>query len=284
MKSFKRISAILLAVLLSFTTFFHMPPLAYAAVDVVGASSVNQGTFTAGEALDNGEVVYIKASDGEVYLADTDLGIPAYGIVKAGSGGSVANGALCVVVRKGRIIGESSLTVNGPVYLTATAGTYDQTGVSTYLQAIGVARNATTIDFDITATFNPAEGRTYMILSYADDNITTAEAAVAMKTAGSSTVTEFEVPWAGSITAVSIITNESRTAGSMIADPTINGTVIGLHATLNNTNADHHSTTQASGTDAFAAGDRVGIKFTSTTDWAPVTADHSVLVVFDAKP
>lgn len=344
--------ALLLTVLFTFTTFFLMPPLAYAVVDVVGVNSVDQGTFTAGEALSNGDIVYIKASDGEVYKADTDLAIPAYGIVKAGSGGSVANGALCVVARKGRIIGESSLTVNGRVYLTATAGTYDQTGVAAYLQPIGNARNATTIDFNIDSTYNPASkfttgdfsgavgidgnfdvntnkfnvtaasgnttvagtfgvtglstlassslsntvitstldvtgditanGGFYFVLSYADDNITTAQAAVAMKNAGSSTVSEIEMPWGGSLTGISINTNESRTAGSMIADPTVNGSVTGLTATLDGTNADHHSSTQAKDTDTFSAGDRIGIKFTSSADWAPVTADHSVTVYVES--
>ena len=54
----------LLAVTLTFSVcFLQMAPGPAWAVDVVGVASTDQATFTAGEALPNGTVVYLKGSD-----------------------------------------------------------------------------------------------------------------------------------------------------------------------------------------------------------------------------
>lgn len=119
------------------------------AVDVVMVNPADELSLLAGEDLSTGDVVYIKAADGKFWKADTDLAIAAWGIVKAGANGSVSSGAIVNVAKRGKIIGESSLTINGDVFLTATAGSYDQTGVAAFNQRLGVATKADEIIFDI---------------------------------------------------------------------------------------------------------------------------------------
>lgn len=105
-------------------------------------------------------------------------------------------------------------------------------------------------------------------------------AAVALNASGPITngVTEIEMPWAGSIVGISVVSNDARTAGTLTVDATINGTVTGLQAVLNGDNTTHHSGVQAIDTDAFAAGDRLGVKITTDSGWLPITADVVVIV------
>jgi hypothetical protein len=109
------------------------------------------------------------------------------------------------------------------------------------------------------------------------DNVAASQSAVALIVAGGSTVDEIEMPWGGSVVGISVLSNESRTADSLTVDATINGSVTGLQAVLDGTNADHHSTTQAKDTDTFNAGDRVGCKITTGGSWTPTSADIIVV-------
>lgn len=112
---------------------------------------------------------------------------------------------------------------------------------------------------------------------FTQDDVADSQSAVALLVAGS-TPTEIEMPWAGSIVGISILSNDSRTAGSCIVDATINGVATGLQAILNASNADHHSAVQAIAVDAFSAGDRIGVDITTDAGWLPVTADIVVVV------
>lgn len=114
--------------------------------------------------------------------------------------------------------------------------------------------------------------------TFFQDNVAANQSAVALIVVGSATVDEIEVPWAGSIVGISVLSNESRSAGSLTVDATINGSVTGLQAVLNASNADHHSATQVKDTDAFAAADRIGIKITTDAGWLPTTADIIVVI------
>lgn len=110
-----------------------------------------------------------------------------------------------------------------------------------------------------------------------------AQAAVAMnvlEVVGGTTilgVTEYVMPFDFEIVGISVTSNEARTAGTLTADATIDGTVTGLQAILDATNTTRDSGTQARGTDAGVAGQRVGVKLT-TASWTPVTADLVVTV------
>lgn len=231
----------------------------------------NSFKVTAGMALTIGNTVYI-ASDGKGYLADTDdaTKLPVAGLVYR----TVASGASVSLIEKGITGGLTSLTPGSKAYLSATAGAVTQTKPKVNPLPIGLALSATRYSID---TSQPSELRGYTI-SFADDNLVTAQTDAAMTTGGSATVSESEFPCAGSIISVTVTANEARTAGTVIVEPTVNGTGTGLQATLDNTDTTHASTTQGILLDTLAAGDRIGIDYTTTIDWAPVSADFFATV------
>lgn len=113
---------------------------------------------------------------------------------------------------------------------------------------------------------------------FEETDVAASQSAAAMKLAVSDTISEIEMPWAGSITGISVLSNASRSADTLTVDATVNGSVTGLQAVLDGTNADHHSAIQTIDTDSFSAGDRIGVKITTGGSWAPVTADIVVVV------
>jgi hypothetical protein len=92
---------------------------------------------------------------------------------------------------------------------------------------------------------------------------------------------EYVLPYAGSIVGIGVASSEARTAGTLTVDATVNGTKSGLTAVLDGTNTQFHTATQAKDTDTFAAGNRLGVKFTTDGTWAPTTADIVVTVVIE---
>jgi hypothetical protein len=74
------------------------------------------------------------------------------------------------------------------------------------------------------------------------------------------------MPVGGSIIGISAITNASLTAGSIVASPTINGTVLSLTATII-VSQDSATTTQKA--IPCVAGNRLGVKITTSGDYAP---------------
>lgn len=134
----------------------------------------------------------------------------------------------------------------------------------------------TQIDLDI------SKGQLVPLL-FTQDAVADAQSAVAMNiletaaTSGSLAVTGYPVPWAFDIVGIAIESNEARTAGTLTVDATINGTVTGLTAVLDGTNTTRHQAKQQREKDRGVAGDRVGVKLT-TSSWTPVTADIAVVV------
>lgn len=116
--------------------------------------------------------------------------------------------------------------------------------------------------------------------SFMQDNVAASQSAVALSVVGPASGIEFEMPWAGSIVGISaqVANAEARTAGTLTVDATVNGSVSGLQAVINGTNAEHHSSTQAKDLDSFNAGDRIGCKITTDAGWLPVSADVIVVV------
>lgn len=114
--------------------------------------------------------------------------------------------------------------------------------------------------------------------NFYQDDVQAAQSAVALNIPGPAVVTEIEMPWDGSIVGISVLTNDSRTADTLTVDATINGSVSGLQAVLDGSNADHHSAIQAIDIDTFSTGDRIGCKITTGGAWTPITADIIVVV------
>jgi hypothetical protein len=88
----------------------------------------------------------------------------------------------------------------------------------------------------------------------------------------------YVIPWDFEIVAISILASTARTAGSIVVDATIDGTVSGLQATLDATNTTSHYLTQPRESDRGLAGSYVGVKLTTVAGWTPVTADVVVAV------
>ncbi len=117
---------------------------------------------------------------------------------------------------------------------------------------------------------------------FKQDNCAAAQSAVPIEIAGQPNLAEIVMPFAGSVVGISVISSEARTAGTLAVDATVNGTATGLQATLDAGNPQSHSATQAKDTDAFNAGDRLGVKITTSADWAPTTADIVVTVIVES--
>lgn len=165
----------------------------------------------------------------------------------------------------------------------ATAGDVTVTGIATTDTLVFVGVFATkasiatfadlTSEFSITATntINNAAGTSTannQLLVIVDRPDQTMDALA---------VTGIPLPWDFEIVGASISSTEARTAGSIVADVTIDGTVTGLQATLDATNTTRDTSTQPRGTDTAVAGSYVGVKLT-TASWTPVTADIAVTV------
>ncbi len=108
----------------------------------------NSYAVTAGEALTIGQTAYIKDSDGKAYKADADGSstYPVAGVVEY----TVSSGASVLIVTRGLLGGQSALTENAPVFISATAGGLTQTATPAYPQAIGNAISITQIDINVT--------------------------------------------------------------------------------------------------------------------------------------
>lgn len=116
---------------------------------------------------------------------------------------------------------------------------------------------------------------------FSQDAAADGQAAVAMNiievAATVLTTTEYVIPWDFEVVGIAVVSDLARTAGSLTADATINGTATGLQAVLDATNTFRDTGTQVRGSDAGVAGDRIGVKLT-TASWTPVTADIVVVV------
>ena len=88
----------------------------------------------------------------------------------------------------------------------------------------------------------------------------------------------YVIPWDFEIVAISVLASTARTAGSVVVDATIDGTVTGLQATLDATNTTSHYLTQPRESDRGLAGSYVGVKLTTGSGWTPITADVVVAV------
>lgn len=125
-------------------------------------------------------------------------------------------------------------------------------------------------------------------LTFGQSDVAASQTAVAMnvievRDAGASAdnvlaVPGYTMPWDFEIVAISVLASTARTAGSLVVDATIDGTVTGLQATLDATNTTSHYVTQPRDSDRGLAGSYVGVKLTTNAGWTPITADVVVAV------
>lgn len=136
------------------------------------------------------------------------------------------------------------------------------------------------LDVDITDRRVMLRGNR-MAFCFYQDNVTASQTDVALNVLGQAGNAAYYMPHYGSITAISVRSNDARTAGTLTVDATIAGTKTGLQAVLDGTNTSYHSAAQAQGTDRFSAGSDIGVKITTDAGWLPETADIVVVIIVE---
>jgi len=86
-------------------------------------------------------------------------------------------------------------------------------------------------------------------------------------------------PADGSVTAIAVLSNEARTAGTLTVELTVNGVGSGLTAVLDGTNTECDVGT---GSVAVSECDEIGVTVTTDGSWAPTTADITVMLQLGA--
>jgi len=100
---------------------------------------------------------------------------------------------------------------------------------------------------------------------------------------GTATFTSREtlpVPADATITAIAVLSNEARTAGTLTVELTVNGVGSGLTAALDGTNTECDTGT---GSVAVVACDEIGVTVTTDGSWTPTTADITVMLQLGAS-
>jgi hypothetical protein len=83
---------------------------------------------------------------------------------------------------------------------------------------------------------------------------------------------------AGSVVGLSVACTEARTAGTATFTVFHNGTTTGFGATLDASNPQFNSATQAAALDTFAANGRLDVRVTTSSDWNPTSADCEAVI------
>ena len=162
-------------------------------------------------------------------------------------------------------------TIGGNVAIT---GTLNVTGAAT-LASAGITGAATVgSTLDVTGDIKAGGGFKHMIGDWRQADCTASQAAVALPlVGGDADITGIPMPTAGSIVGVTMICEAARTAGSCSIAPTIAGTAATGLAALLNSNASSAVATKAKDSTGctFTAGQVIGVKVTTSSDWAAAT-------------
>lgn len=163
---------------------------------------------------------------------------------------------------------------------TGSPGEVQAYGADTNLNLLLVPKG--TGDVYSTADCDFGGGYRQVIDGWYQDDVTASQSSVALGRVGDAVWAAFDGKWiaprAGSITGVAVKSNDARTAGTLTVEVTKNGSGTGLTAVLDGTNTTFKATTQAKGSDTFAAGDELGVIITTDGSWAPTTADIRVCI------
>jgi hypothetical protein len=113
--------------------------------------------------------------------------------------------------------------------------------------------------------------------AWVQDTLTTSMSASAMRVAAVSGQTQITTPFAGSVIGVSGNLSAAITAGTLRIAVSVNGATV-FSAVNAATGVRTVYATQAPDTDALAAGDRIGVKLTTSADFAPANNDLTAVV------
>lgn len=107
-------------------------------------------------------------------------------------------------------------------------------------------------------------------------NLATSQSALAVPVAAAAGSTEIVPGFPGTILGFTCWANTLVTAGTLSAWVTKNGSTV---LTLGGTTARVRTTTQEAGTDTFLGTDRLGVKVTTSADYAPTTNDPVFTII-----
>ncbi|KXH75407.1 MAG: hypothetical protein AM326_03385 [Candidatus Thorarchaeota archaeon SMTZ-45] len=169
------------------------------------------------------------------------------------------------------------LTVNGDLRVEGS-----EVGTSTDTDLISMADNALTINGTLSPTgdMNAPSGTAMELTYWYQDNVAASQTDAVLNMDGNTSRPEVPTIRSGSVIGIALYTNEARSAGTLTADVTVDGTKTGLTAVLDDA-TQTKTTTQAKDTDTFTAGQRIGVKLTTDGTWAPITADITVTVLVE---
>lgn len=133
----------------------------------------------------------------------------------------------------------------------------------------GTGVTATTGDIAATAGDLNAVGGHRKDYLWSQADCTASQSAVVMAmVGGDAAITGVPMARAGSITALTIQSENARSGGTCTVAVTKNGTATAVTAVLNGTNTTKVTTTSAKDVVTFAAGDVIGCKVTTDGSWA----------------
>jgi hypothetical protein len=120
---------------------------------------------------------------------------------------------------------------------------------------------------------------------YLQQNIATSQASVVMKISDVAAVTQYVMPFAGSIIGIAARGNAAITTSTIRFTPAVNGvTVTGMAAQNSVTGVRSITKTQAKDVagSTFSAGDALSVKVVTTASYAPATIDWTCVLVVEA--
>lgn len=181
--------------------------------------------------------------------------------------------------------------ISGPLLITGSAATSTvlEFGVRSGIPATGdmdanpyttsgQTRTALIVGTDMTTAMGVGK---IALPAWVQDNLTTSLSASAMRVAAVSGQTQITTPFAGSVIGVSGNLSALITAGTLRICVSVNGATV-FSAVNSVTGVRTIYGTQAKDTDALARGDRIGVKLTTSADFAPANNDLTAVVWMEA--
>jgi hypothetical protein len=137
-------------------------------------------------------------------------------------------------------------------------------------------------DFTFAVDIDATGGFTQQLSYWYQNDVAAEQSAVVLNMDGNTSRAEVPTVRAGSVIGIAVYSNEARSAGTATFQVTVDGTAITGHdAVLDGSATQTKCVTIAKNEHTFTAGQRIGIKVTTTADWAPTTADVTVVVLIE---
>ena len=171
--------------------------------------------------------------------------------------------------------------VDSAASATTSISLGDSSSATKYLNAKSI--NTAGVNWN---SYNYTNPNYFMIpLAFSKADLTSSTSATAIPVSTINSATMIRMPFGGNIVAIGATGNANTTAGSVTFDATIDGSVTGLQAILNSTKQTSTTTAATYGAYPVNAGQSLGVKYTTSHDFAPTgSTDFTAMVYFMAGP